>query len=303
MLAVGLSGAAVSPAMGRFRVGPVSMLLTVANVRLGMWLPNPRYADQLAPAGRPLPKPRLGYLLKEFFGIHDPTDLYIYVTDGGHWENTGLVELLRTSDCREIVCIDADAGPGNLASSISKAIDLAWLECQCRIVMDLDVLRTKAVVSPGRDYSLRSVNLGLIERDNLGQPSVSLLWYAKPAVTRDMPLQLLSYREVDPTFPRVSTVNQFFHFAQYSAYRDLGRYNAEQLLEARDALVVAATDAATYNGLCTAAQESGASWALQELVRLISDIARRSPPEERADRRLQIYLQVREVLTETLVED
>ena len=125
MLAVGLSGAAVSPAMGRFKVGPVSMLLAFANVRLGTWVPNPRYATRLAAEGKRLPRPGLGYLLKEFLGFHDHSDLFLYVTDGGHWENTALVELLRTSHHREIVCVDADSGPGNLAGSISKAIDLA----------------------------------------------------------------------------------------------------------------------------------------------------------------------------------
>jgi hypothetical protein len=43
MFAVALSGAAVSPAMGRFRIGLTSMLLAFANLRLGCWLPNPRY--------------------------------------------------------------------------------------------------------------------------------------------------------------------------------------------------------------------------------------------------------------------
>ena len=45
--------------------------------------------------GDHFPKARLSYLVQEFFGIHDPSDPYVYVSDGGHWENTGLVELLR----------------------------------------------------------------------------------------------------------------------------------------------------------------------------------------------------------------
>lgn len=273
MLSVGLSGAAVSPAMGRFRVGPVSMLLAFANIRLGMWIPNPRYASAIAESGSRLPRPRLGYLLKEFFGFHDPSDLYLYITDGGHWENTGLVELLRTNNCREVVCIDADAGPGNLASSISKAIDLAWLECGCHISMDLDSLRSDVVVSPGRDYSPRSVNLGLVLRDERDEVSISVLWYAKPALTREMPLRLLSYREVDRTFPRVTTLNQFFHLAQYTAYRDLGRYNARQLVDARQALKKAVEDAAD---LSTLAAHSSSNWAIGELVRLIQDTATRT---------------------------
>ena len=48
MLAAAVSSAAVSPAMGRFRVGPTSMLLAFANLRLGVWLPNPRFAAPLA---------------------------------------------------------------------------------------------------------------------------------------------------------------------------------------------------------------------------------------------------------------
>ena len=44
MFAVGLSGAAVSPAMGQYRLGLSKTILAVANVRLGMWLPNPKYA-------------------------------------------------------------------------------------------------------------------------------------------------------------------------------------------------------------------------------------------------------------------
>ena len=45
MFAVALAGAAVAPAMGRFQIGPTSALITFGNVRLGTWLPNPRYVN------------------------------------------------------------------------------------------------------------------------------------------------------------------------------------------------------------------------------------------------------------------
>ena len=63
MLAVAISSAALAPAMGRYRVGPTSMLLTFANIRLGVWMPNPRYVNQVTershdaagdPAGLPV---------------------------------------------------------------------------------------------------------------------------------------------------------------------------------------------------------------------------------------------------------
>jgi hypothetical protein len=304
MMAVGLSGAAVSPAMGRFRIGPISMLLAFANVRLGAWIPNPRYAARLAALGRPLPRPGLGYLLKEFFGFHDPSDLYLYVTDGGHWENTGLVELLRTSHHDEVVCVDADSGPGNVARSIARAIDLAQLECAARVLLNLDVLRADPDPTPGRDYSPRSVNLGLVLRTDAGPWRLSLLWYSKPALTQDMPPQLLAYREVDPTFPRVSTLDQFFHAAQFAAYRDLGRYNARKILTARRRLVDCVAQHPTYASFKAAVEADGGPdsaepWVLPELVSLIDQLVLDRVESERSDYAEELYVAVRSILEAT----
>jgi hypothetical protein len=271
--------------MGRFRIGPVSMLLAFFNVRLGMWIPNPRYAERLAAAGVRLPRPGLGYLLKEFVGFHDPSDLYLYVTDGGHWENTGLVELLRNRLYREVVCVDADSGPGNTARSISKAIDLAQLECGATVTINLDCLRSHRAPTPGRDYSPRSVNLGIVRRRVGEGDHLTLLWYTKPALTQDMPPQLLSYREVDATFPRVSTVDQFFHVAQFAAYRNLGRYNARMVVQARAELARRVQEHPTYESFRSwcAGQALAAPgtppvhWVLGELVSLVDQLGRAHP--------------------------
>ena len=120
--------------MGRFQIGPTSTLITFGNVRLGTWLPNPRYVDEgtalragtrrKAVRDDHFPKPRLSYLVKEFLGVHDPSDPYVYVTDGGHWENTGLVELLRPRETgenmpRDVIAIDADPGsPGPVHAAL-----------------------------------------------------------------------------------------------------------------------------------------------------------------------------------------
>jgi hypothetical protein len=147
--AVAMSGAAISPAMGRDTRRALRLLLAMANVRLGVWVPNPRRVDrwmertrygsrQLAehvhshdmgrvttPLAGPsshdppkeddfrrrflVPRPRPWYLLKEMFGWNSVNDAYLYVTDGGHYENLGLVELLRRG-CTEIFCFDASGG-------------------------------------------------------------------------------------------------------------------------------------------------------------------------------------------------
>lgn len=277
MLTVGVSGAAISPAMGRYRIGPTRALLAAANVRLGMWVPNPRYAKGLPEPAEfarpkrphrrvPYPRPRLSYLLKEMFGIHDLDDPYIYLTDGGHWENTGLVELIRDSDFTEVVCIDADEKPRQTVTQIAQAINLAALECGTEIKLSLDPLRGPADAGRGGDYSPQSVALGLIQRGD----RVGLLWYAKPVLTADAPLDLLSYAECDPDYPATSTVDQFFHIAQFKAYRDLGRFNARQIVIARYELAKAMHGVA-FERFRQRARRPGTHWAVASAAKLLTE--------------------------------
>ena len=56
-----------------------------------------------------LHRPRPEYLWKELFGRNRIDDKFLYVTDGGHYENLGLVELPRRG-CGTIYCFDACGG-------------------------------------------------------------------------------------------------------------------------------------------------------------------------------------------------
>ncbi len=257
MMAVAISSAAVSPAMGRIRIGPTSMLLAFANVRLGLWMPNPRYANAYRPPGpdsgqlglRELstvdrdkqrvdyPRTGLGYLFKEFLGIHDLSDPYLYMTDGGHWENTGLVEMLRRGDINEVVCIDADCGSLEATSSLGKALDLAPLECGVHLQVNLDPLRVRRGAAFGPGYAERTVTVGFFRRGPFWSDAVGVLWYSKPGLTADMSAALLGFREMHPDFPVVSTSDQFFDSSTYVAYRELGRYNGACIRAARAQLV------------------------------------------------------------------
>jgi hypothetical protein len=311
MLAVAIASAAVSPAMGRIRIGPTRMLLAFANIRLGVWMPNPRYvnayndtvdsyvspastADNKEEAARayenylrampmsklstedrkahPIGYPRtgLGYLFKEFLGIHDLSDPYVYMTDGGHWENTGLVEMLRRKDIREIVCIDADCGSLEATSSLGKAMDLAPLECGVQIQANLDPLRASHSDSSAPGYAQRTTTVGFF-RVGSDWGSVGVLWYTKPGLTEDMSAALLGFRETHPDYPVVTTTDQFFDSSTYIAYRELGRYNGQQILTARQRLVafLQDIDVSTEAGLLDrleAALESHQHWVVADLV-------------------------------------
>ena len=89
--AIAISGAAFASAMGsqtRF----YEVFLTIANARLGAWLPNPGFValkranlhDWTIP-GFPARR-RLSYFAREIFAIHPSTGRLLLCTDGGHYK-------------------------------------------------------------------------------------------------------------------------------------------------------------------------------------------------------------------------
>jgi hypothetical protein len=108
--AVAASGAAISPNWGYHSSPTMAFLLTIFNVRLGLWIRNPRRQSFLLPRvnGNPSsPAFGLFYLLAELFGMVNDKAAFVYLTDGGHFENMGLYELVRPH-CMTIVICDAE---------------------------------------------------------------------------------------------------------------------------------------------------------------------------------------------------
>ena len=138
--AVAISGAAFASAMGsmtRF----YEVFLAISNARLGAWLPNPNFVEFKLrnPGDWTIPglpnRRRLNYFAREIFGIHPSTSRLLLCTDGGHYDNLGLVELLRRR-CERIYCIDASAAALPLDDSLAAAITLAREELGVEIDLD-----------------------------------------------------------------------------------------------------------------------------------------------------------------------
>ena len=71
------------------------------------------------------PRPRPSHLIAEVFGRNSVNHKFLYVTDGGRYENLGLVELLRRG-CTRIFCLDASGG--RAFEALGDAIALARSE-------------------------------------------------------------------------------------------------------------------------------------------------------------------------------
>jgi hypothetical protein len=136
--AMSISGAAVSPNSGYSTLPGLALLMTLFNLRLGVWSGNPGAAGDKTCRLRG-PRFALRPLLSEAFALTNDRSKYVYLSDGGHFDNLGLYEMLRRR-CRHIVISDATSDPdyvyadlGNVmrrAASIlvfgSPSITLTW---------------------------------------------------------------------------------------------------------------------------------------------------------------------------------
>lgn len=219
-----ISGAALSPSMGRMTKPSVRFLLALFNVRLGVWVPNPLKGDP-GPAGRRglwtslregWREPGPLYLLYEALGKNSLDRRFVYISDGGHWENLGLVELLRRG-CTEILCLDASGDQVDTFHTIGSAIALARAELRIEIDLDLTPLRPD-------DTTGMSPSDHAVGRVTYPDGTNGWLVLAKAALPADAPWDLKAYHERDARFPCHPTGDQFFDDEQFEAYRTLGAH-------------------------------------------------------------------------------
>jgi hypothetical protein len=118
--AITISGAAVSPNMGYHSSPVISFLLTLFNVRLGWWLGNPGYAGR-AVYQRSAPRSSLGLIRDEALGRTNDRHPYVYLSDGGHFENLGLYEMVLRR-CHTIVVSDGGCDPGATFEDLGNAV-------------------------------------------------------------------------------------------------------------------------------------------------------------------------------------
>jgi hypothetical protein len=267
---VAVSGAAFASAMGRQDKG-YQKLLAVSGARLGTWLPNPKLVGNLVSAqkgdrvdpedeNRPWPTslPTIrgaGYFYRELLGLNYDDARLVQLTDGGHYENLGLVEALRRR-CRLIFCIDAGGDSPPLLSTLSDAMRLAEYELGVSIELNehgpysvnditpgsgtpfpeghafagLNGRLTKGTATFGRiKYPLAA---GLTEPQN----PRGILIFAKAVLWEGCPEWLLTYAASSDVFPHDSTSDQWFNEAQFAAYTSLGTIMGKHAVECAKAL-------------------------------------------------------------------
>jgi predicted acylesterase/phospholipase RssA len=216
--AMAISGAAASPNMGHYTTGAVSFLLTIFSVRLGWWLGNPMKQESWESK---YPRSSWKALMNELTGTTNEEQDDVYLSDGGHFENLAIYELVRRR-CRVIIACDAGADPSCVCNDLASAVEKCRVDFSTRIDIDIKDIRPSLSLFPG-DEKLRGsetpFTIGTIHYPDRTQGT---LIYIKPSLNTQLPQDVLAYARLAAAFPHQSTLDQFFDEVQFESYRALG---------------------------------------------------------------------------------
>ncbi|MDX1546906.1 MAG: hypothetical protein R3247_07960 [Rhodothermales bacterium] len=215
--AVTASGAALNTHMGAYSVrlgAAVVFLMTALNLRLGLWLPHPTRCTERRGLARALPG--LPFF-KEMLGLSRADGRDVFLSDGGHFENMALYELVRRH-CRYIIVSDCGADPDVAFDDFGNAVRRIRADFGVEIDIDLAPLR------PGADGLARQPMVAGDIHYPGGDRGVLLFF--KPTLTGTEPPDVAQYKSRNAEFPHESTGDQFYDEAQWESYRRLGEHAA-----------------------------------------------------------------------------
>ncbi|PYI74649.1 MAG: hypothetical protein DMF01_09800, partial [Verrucomicrobia bacterium] len=226
--AITISGAAASPNMGYHSSPLVTFILTLLNVRLGAWLGNPGKAgDHTFQLG--YPESSVQPIIDEAFGLTNDTSPYVYLSDGGHFENLGLYEMVLRR-CHYIVVIDAGEDPQCSFADLGEAVRKIRIDFGISIEFDqIDIFPRGCDVAQsqkGRNCAIGRICYSVLDGPNAPD---GILIYIKPACYGNEPRDIFEYFKRSATFPHESTADQFFSESQFESYRMLGGHTMEKL--------------------------------------------------------------------------
>jgi hypothetical protein len=244
--AVAASGAAVNPhaacaGKGATRTPLVSFMLAFFGVRLGYWVPNPSRARRCSLARWFLwpnllfPGIRQGILGS---GLHERAR-FLELTDGGHFDNTGIYELVRRA-CGTIVLSLASADPAHSMADLANAIERIRVDFGVYIYFAdmLDGLHPKEADSTTsaleRSLSISDTgySIGTIEYPG---KTLGKLIVLKSSIIKHLPIDTIVYAAQHNLYPNEPTANQFFTEEQFEAYRESGYHITKRMLNDKKA--------------------------------------------------------------------
>ncbi|HYN82316.1 MAG TPA: hypothetical protein VES88_12500 [Gemmatimonadaceae bacterium] len=228
--AAAVSGAAVSPTMGsKSPSAALSLLLSLMSVRLGYWAPTPSGRRWNEPHARLWPF----YLLRETLANTGQIGTYCYLTDGGHFDNTGVYALVERG-CRYIVCCDCGADPALGFDDIGAAIRRCRIDFGTEIMLDIDNYAKRKSQDRSRLHFVngtivfQDAHLKLLGIEPTAESKRGVILWIKPVVRPGDSADVRQYKLECPEFPQQSTADQWYDESQFESYRRLGYDSARE---------------------------------------------------------------------------
>jgi hypothetical protein len=221
--AITASGAAFNSLMGSQSIeyGPaVTFLMATFNLRLGLWWPHPMRSPEQSLAERTL----VGLpFFKEMFGLASSRGRDVHLSDGAHFENLAVYELIRRH-CRVVVASDCGMDPKVLFEDFGNLVRRVREDFGVDIRIDLSPLTP----DPQTGLARQPMLAGDIHYPE-GDTGILLLF--KPTLVGNEPADIAQYRRHNDAFPHETTGDQFYDEAQWESYRRLGEHAAVSAFE------------------------------------------------------------------------
>ncbi|HEX7119550.1 MAG TPA: patatin-like phospholipase family protein [Longimicrobiales bacterium] len=225
--AMTISGAAANPNMGYHSAPAVGFLLTLLNGRLGAWLGNTNHNGRRTYRDSG-PKWAVRPLFAEIFGLTSARTKYVNLSDGGHFDNLGLYEVVLRR-CRCILVSDAGRDPDAGFEDLGNAIRKIRIDFGIPITFDAPIrILPRDDDGIGFYCALGTIRYSAVDGD---VPDGTLV-YVKPTLRgrgEPLPYDVFSYSRQAADFPHEPTRDQWFSESQFESYRALGRHAIEQI--------------------------------------------------------------------------
>jgi hypothetical protein len=151
-----------------------------------------------------------------------------YLTDGGHFENTGVYELIRR-EVAVIIVLDNGADPALAFEDVGNLVRKARVDFGAEIEFDPEGEAASLVggiiglgLSPAGEERGKTTRYAALATVHYASGATGKLLLVKPGVVGRETLDILHYRAFNGDFPQQTTADQFFDEAQWESYRQLG---------------------------------------------------------------------------------
>lgn len=252
--AMATSGAAANANAGYIGKGItrdrfVSAVMAILNIRLGLWVGNPRAVADIDTNAQSLDKPRRikkrtatyfwPVLTSGIFGLGNHSkSTFLELSDGGHFENLGLYELIRRR-LDLILVVDAEQDDAiNLSALVSShnrikedfRVEIKFDESKgVEVLLGRESDRYPSGVKYARSpYLVAKIEYPPVDEEPKGR--VGTLIYIKSTMISGLTFSTQGYRASNPSFPHQSTTDQFFDPDQFEAYRDFGKVSSSVMI-------------------------------------------------------------------------